>query len=318
MNRTTGKIITALFAMLITMPALAGGEGWIRDYEAAKKQAAKEGKSILIEFTGSDWCPPCKMLKAKIFDTKHFSTEAPKDFVLLMLDYPNDKSKMSEKEIAQNDKLSGVYGIEGFPTVILADAKGRPYARTVGLPGTDPVAYVKQIKEDKETKLAKRNKKFKEANAQEGLNQAKALDKILSEYSDGIVINLYDDEVKTILAADAENKAGLKAKYEGMKLAIKVQKDIQEMARGIKGPDDFKAVIDKIDKYIEKNKLEGPALQTALFGQAPMVFQSGQRDKAQEILERAYKAAPESTTGKQIMQILKQAFPTSKLIEKKG
>src|SRR5262245_9374441 len=76
-----------------------GEKLWMVDLEAAKMVAAKEGKDILMEFTGSDWCPPCKALKRKVFDTEAFQTEAPKHFVLVKLDNPRDKSKQTDKEI---------------------------------------------------------------------------------------------------------------------------------------------------------------------------------------------------------------------------
>ncbi len=44
-----------------------------------------------------------------------------------MLDFPNDKSKQTAEEIAQNRELQKQYAINGFPTVLLADATGRPY-----------------------------------------------------------------------------------------------------------------------------------------------------------------------------------------------
>ena len=36
---------------------------WLTDIEEAKEESAISNKPILIYFTGSDWCPPCKMLK---------------------------------------------------------------------------------------------------------------------------------------------------------------------------------------------------------------------------------------------------------------
>ncbi len=42
-------------AILSLTVAAQAAEGWVVDFEKAKAQAAKEGKSILMEFTGSDW-----------------------------------------------------------------------------------------------------------------------------------------------------------------------------------------------------------------------------------------------------------------------
>jgi hypothetical protein len=46
----------ACFSAFSVGSALGGGEGWVTNFEAAKKQAADEKKSVLIDFTGSDWC----------------------------------------------------------------------------------------------------------------------------------------------------------------------------------------------------------------------------------------------------------------------
>jgi hypothetical protein len=48
-------IVLGLLVGLLGSTAIAGGEGWTDDWEAAKKQAAEEGKDLLIDFTGSDW-----------------------------------------------------------------------------------------------------------------------------------------------------------------------------------------------------------------------------------------------------------------------
>ncbi|MDE2657762.1 MAG: thioredoxin family protein, partial [Verrucomicrobiota bacterium] len=96
--------------------AAQADEGWIVDFEKAKAQAAKEGKSILMEFTGSDWCPPCKALTANVLSKDVFKTEMPKSFVLLKLDSPRDKSKQTPEEIEQYKVLSAKYGIQGVPT----------------------------------------------------------------------------------------------------------------------------------------------------------------------------------------------------------
>ena len=62
-------LIKFVFAAVLAV-SLNAGEGWLIDAEKAKEQAKKEGKAILMDFTGSDWCPPCKQLKSKVFDSQ--------------------------------------------------------------------------------------------------------------------------------------------------------------------------------------------------------------------------------------------------------
>ena len=106
-------------------------EGWLTDMDAAKKEAAEQKKDLMIEFTGSDWCPPCMQLRANVFSKPDFQKEAQKNFVLLELDYPRSKEQSAEVKAA-NQKLAEQYGVTGFPTVVFADASGKPFGGFVG------------------------------------------------------------------------------------------------------------------------------------------------------------------------------------------
>lgn len=118
-------------AMLSVTTALATAttRGWTTDFEAAKAQAKKEGKSLLVDFTGSDWCPPCKKLHNEVFSKSSFIKEASKDFILVELDFPR-KTKISTELKAQNEKLAKKYKVRGFPTVLLMDSKGKVFKTT--------------------------------------------------------------------------------------------------------------------------------------------------------------------------------------------
>ena len=109
-------------AAILTLPLNSqAADGWVVDFEKAKAQAAKEGKSILMEFTGSDWCPPCIQLSKNVLTKDVFKTEVPKNFVLLKLDSPRDKSKQTPEEIEQYKVISAKYGVQGVPTIFIAD-----------------------------------------------------------------------------------------------------------------------------------------------------------------------------------------------------
>ena len=53
------KLLSYLTAMGLAMVFATGsataGDGWITDLAKAKETAKAEGKSILMNFTGSDW-----------------------------------------------------------------------------------------------------------------------------------------------------------------------------------------------------------------------------------------------------------------------
>ncbi len=100
-------------------------EGWSTNLDKALIQAKAEKKSVLVEFTGSDWCPPCIAMRKNVFSTKEFIDAASKKFVLVELDFPKGDKELSEK----NQPLAEKYKIEGFPTVVLLDSEGREFTR---------------------------------------------------------------------------------------------------------------------------------------------------------------------------------------------
>lgn len=122
---------------------------WMTDFEAAKQKAAAEGKDLLIDFSGSDWCYWCKRLDSEVFSKSVFIEEAAKQFVFVMLDFPNDKSGQSSQLQAQNKRLAEQFGIRGYPTVILAKADGTQYAQT-GYQEGGPDVYLTHLKELRE------------------------------------------------------------------------------------------------------------------------------------------------------------------------
>lgn len=101
---------------------------WITDYEKALKIAKKTGKPILIDFTGSDWCGYCIKLKNEVFEKDAFRTWAKKNAVLLEIDFPRRK-QLDEELKKQNDALQKKFAIEGYPTIVYLDGKGRELGR---------------------------------------------------------------------------------------------------------------------------------------------------------------------------------------------
>ena len=291
-------------AAILSLPTAQADEGWVVDFEKAKAQAAKEGKSILMEFTGSDWCPPCKALHKNVLIKDVFKTEMPKSFVLLKLDSPRDKSKQTPEEIEQYKALSAKYGVKGVPTIFLADAKGRPYYETVGYSGDPADKYVANLKEQIAT-LAKRDAAFAKAEKASGAEKAKLLADGLSLVNDEMALKTYGDVVSQIIELDADNKAGLKAKFEGLKNSVGFKAELEAATRGSR--DKPEETLAAIDKLIAEKEPTGEALQEAVFSKSAILFQTD-KAKAKELLLEAQKLAPESETGKRIDGILEQFF----------
>lgn len=118
--------------------------GWLDDFDAALEKASAEKKLVLVDFSGSDWCGWCKRLDSEVFDTDEFRKGAAKKFVLLMIDSPSDKSKLSAKAKTQNPELCKKYAVRGFPTVLILDSTGKEIHRT-GYRKGGPKEYLEML-----------------------------------------------------------------------------------------------------------------------------------------------------------------------------
>lgn len=125
------KAITWLASVTVGVAALTSSafastrEGWSTDLDKAFERAKAEKKPVLVEFTGSDWCPPCIAMRKNVFSKKEFVDAASKKFILVELDFP----KGDEALAAKNQPFAEKYKIEGFPTVILFDSEGKEFTR---------------------------------------------------------------------------------------------------------------------------------------------------------------------------------------------
>lgn len=125
------KAITYLAAFTVGAAAMVGSafskelEGWSPDLEKALEQAKKEKKPVLVEFTGSDWCPPCIAMRKSVFSKKEFVDSVSKKFILVELDFPKGDEELKKK----NEPYAEKYKIEGFPTVILLNSEGKEFNR---------------------------------------------------------------------------------------------------------------------------------------------------------------------------------------------
>ncbi len=192
---------------------------WVTNVEQAQAQAAQGNKDLLMNFTGSGWCHWCIQLEEEVFGHDEFQREALKHFVLVELDFPMDPSSDSEeppaisKETqAQNEEWYEKLGVEGFPSIYLADAQGRPYAKT-GYQAGGPESYLVHLAELREIRKA-RDANFAQAKQAAGLEKARLLNAGLAKMDIGIVMSTYTDEVEQILALDADNQAGLRDHYQ--------------------------------------------------------------------------------------------------------
>jgi len=115
-------LLTLLSATLLSLSA--SGAEWLADYPGALAKAKASGKPVLLDFTGSDWCPYCIELKKNSLSTAEFESFAEQNLILVEVDFPRRK-KIAAEQLKANEALARRFGIEGFPTLVLVSAEGK-------------------------------------------------------------------------------------------------------------------------------------------------------------------------------------------------
>jgi thioredoxin-related protein len=135
-------LATALVVFLFTLQAHAQVLNWKTDLAQAKAAAAESKHFILLDFTGSDWCPWCIRMDKEVFERPAFADFAAKHLVLVKLDFPRSKPQPTAEKV-QNEQLAQKFGIQGYPTYVLLDSTGNEVRRQEGyLPG-GPVEFIR-------------------------------------------------------------------------------------------------------------------------------------------------------------------------------
>lgn len=117
---------------------------WHDNVDEALKIAQKENKTVLLNFTGSDWCIWCKRLNDEVFSKDEFSEYADKNLVLVKIDFPREKEQTAETKF-YNQQLAAQYKIEGYPTIVLLRKDGSELGVTGYLEG-GAANYVQHLK----------------------------------------------------------------------------------------------------------------------------------------------------------------------------
>jgi thioredoxin-related protein len=293
---TRHLLAAAVAASLGFTSAFAGGEGWTHDFAAAKKQAADEKKDLLVDFTGSDWCGWCIKLNDEVFKHDAFKAGVKDQFVLVELDYPQDKSKLSAETIQQNEELQEKYAVDGFPTILLCDAAGKPFAKT-GYQEGGPEKYLAHLAELRSRKEV-RDKALADAASAEGPAKAKALVAALDamELEDAAVAAFYPEVIEQIKAADPKDETGFAKKQAR-------QTKLAEFERGLNGfgaKQDIEGALAYVTKAAAEGGFEGEGLLQVLATKAMILARMEKFDDALQTLAEAKAAAPDSETAGQL------------------
>ena len=119
-------IICFMTFSLLSCAATADSINWVRSYDDAISQAARENKPIMADFS-TGWCGWCKKLDKETFVDDKVVALSEK-FVCLKIDGDKDSHLVRK------------YGVSGYPTILFMDSKGNAIGGRPGYRNADEMA----------------------------------------------------------------------------------------------------------------------------------------------------------------------------------
>lgn len=123
------KLITLASAILLSLALVSCGKkidstGWLSNLEDGKKAASAEGKKILLFFSTDDSDKKSANLKNQVFKTEEFLKAYTEKYILVNLDYSNERYNSAPDGIKKDLRTFDVYSAKGTPYFLVLSAEG--------------------------------------------------------------------------------------------------------------------------------------------------------------------------------------------------
>ncbi|MBQ7555714.1 thioredoxin fold domain-containing protein, partial [bacterium] len=279
---------------------------WTVNMDFAKKIAKEKDLKLLILFTGSDWCHWCKKLNEEVFSQDAFQQEVVKMFVPVKLDFPS-AVKFPEEIRKSYEAEMKKYGVRGYPTVVLTDCEGNAFAVTGYQPGGEEAylsslkSYI-QAKDELDAKVAE----LKDGDAAAGQELYNALEEYSARFKDSPCVKEGLKKYYDICRAKCPEISRALEREEKIKQRLA---EIDEQYKIGEGYDPSEVTPEKVEQavadyeaLINSFSLEGEKKQEILLKVALAYTIVQEDEKAQEYLDKAVEAAPDSEFAEMIKE----------------
>lgn len=293
------------FLLLATLAPLARaqhGDAWSSDLDAAMARAEKNGKDVLVAFTGSDWCAPCKLMAKEVFTVEAFTKVASERYELVVIDSPRKPGALDAATKAKNETLRERYAVNSWPTVFLLDASGRPFARTKDYRPGGPAKYLEHLQELQASK-AVRDGALAKAKQAKGAELASLLDQALRACGEFVPIGPYEAIVDELLAADLKDETGVAARWRARRASDTLEVELPKLGQAGK----WQEFVDRIDAFLKEHKPDPAVRQKTLYWHGVGLLRLGDKKRAALSLQEAVSLGADAEYGERSKELLPRA-----------
>ena len=280
-------------------------ETWSTSPAEAMQQAAAQNKGVMLEFTGSDWCGACIMQKKQALSLPEIQTAISRSFIPVELDYPRKKQQDAQTKTSLGTYKKS-YGITGFPTLVFADAQGRPVHTVVGY--ANPAQVMQDTKKAAEALNTQQSLTNKLAEKLTDQQRRDTLVQLLKTVPQSSIRTFYKPALAELEKLDPKDASGILAKLHRDDLlhAQKLEwadtfrkKNIHILAD--QNPDEALSIM---DSYLKKNGLLPEVKQAVLMQKVYLLMQQNRVNELEQPLKEGVALLPESFEGKAFSKLL--------------
>ena len=266
--------------------------------DAKVQNYGKNGRDILLIFTGSDWSKEAEDFSKNIL-TESCKTELAKNYAVRFIDLLRNPSENERKTVQKNYLLFSEYAVPEIPFIVLQTAEQDMYASAViGADIKNEAQLIEKIKAltAQRTKVVEARKHI---DTTKGPEKARAIDAFLTTVGNAEA-HRYDSLRMQVPALDPDNRSGLKGKY------VLMSADIRAKTFTLKG--NYHKAGDEYKAAAETGDLSPAKLQLAWYLAAYSYLMTGDADTETVVgyLQKAIDADPQNAAVQQLNQAIRK------------
>lgn len=292
------------------------------DIPSAMKTAAEQNRDIMWLFTGNDWCPSCIYLESRIMNQPAFDEALGSKLVLVKVLFPRTPEALkgvTDEQMAARLREMDSMKITAFPTAVLVDEKGLPYALVQGAE-RNVEGYVTRVKEALANR-AKRDEALAKAEGLEGMERAKALAAALETVPENLR-GKYVQLIAEIESLDSQNTLGYNGTVQRAARQAQQKDAFRKMIEGFAGklkPAELAECRKQVEAFMADNEDMTPEMRQSCYQLIAEGYAlSRDYEKSYEFFCKALDAAPDSEQAQKMLIPIKENFEQNVLPALRG
>ncbi|MBK8975938.1 MAG: hypothetical protein IPM29_08425 [Planctomycetes bacterium] len=179
------------------------------------------------------------------------------------------------------------------------DAEGRPFARTRDYRPCGPAAWLEHLAELLRNRT-ERDRLFAAAEQVDGVERARLLDQGLRACGDFIPTGPSADVIDGILAADADDEAGLAMRWRTRRAADALENDLPALGKAGR----WAELLARIDEFLARYEPENVLRQKTLYWRGVGLARIGDAETAKASFEAAVALGADAEYGRRSQAML--------------